>query len=178
MLGPSKDTNQILWQVLLFLQTFYNLDRDSAQPWRIQVQLIVANQKPEEKRSRKQSRRNGVGLQNCLAPLFKYLAPLAVHPAFEFLTSFGHFLVFFPFCPPVIAFAFGFFWYFVLGVGYKSPRTKHCKTSSLLIKLFWRQAFSSSCSFSFSLIFSHFLGSQTPSEDDNLEDEWLETLPP
>ena len=29
---------------------------------------------------------------------------------------------------------------------------------------------------SFSLLFSHFLGSQTPFEDDNSEDEWLETL--
>ena len=31
---------------------------------------------------------------------------------------------------------------------------------------------------SFSLTFSPFLTSQTPSEDDNLEDEWLEILPP
>ena len=30
----------------------------------------------------------------------------------------------------------------------------------------------------FSLIFSHSLGSQTPSEDDNSEDEWLEPLRP
>ena len=29
-----------------------------------------------------------------------------------------------------------------------------------------------------SFIFLHFLTGQTPSEDDNLEDEWLEPLPP
>ena len=43
------------------------------------------------------------------APLFKFPALLIVHPTFDFLTSFGHFLVCFPFCPLVIAFAFVFF---------------------------------------------------------------------
>ena len=38
--------------------------------------------------------------------------------------------------------------------------------------------FFSPLSLSFSLIFSHFLGNQTPSEDDNSEDERLKPLSP
>ena len=46
---------------------------------------------------------------------------------------------------------------------------------------FWQEAFSSLAFFPLLLLsplFSQFLGSQTPSEDDNSEDEWLETLSP
>ena len=105
-------------------------------------------------------------------------APLFTCPAFDFLTSFGHFLVFFLFCPPVIAFAFGFFGILYEGLAIKAPRLDTVRSSSLIKFLFGWEAFSTSRSFPVSLIFSHFLGSQTPSEDGNSEDEWLETLPP
>ena len=48
----------------MFLQAFYIVDRDSAQPWRIQVQLIDANKKPKEKRSRNQKKEKEQGCEN------------------------------------------------------------------------------------------------------------------
>ena len=66
-----------------------------------------------------------------------------------------------------------------LGGVYKLPM--HCKTrSSPLIKVyFWLEAFSSPASFLFpplSLIFSYFFTCQTPLEDDNSRDAWLNPL--
>ena len=87
--------------------------------------------------------RNRLALRNCL-PLFMFLA-------FDFSTSLGHFLVFFPFCPSIIAFSFSVFCILYYGLAIKAPKIDTVKGSSSLIKVFRREAFSSSHSFSFSL---------------------------
>ena len=84
---------------------FLYLDRDSAQPWRIQVQLLATNQKLEEKRSIKQKKEKEQGceifatLRICLpCALFKFLALLNVSAflLFDFCSSFSDL---FPICP-------------------------------------------------------------------------------
>ena len=99
---------------------------------------------------------------------------------FTFVPLFG----FLPILSPIIAFGYGFFCNFSLA-GAVSKLLVHCNTipffRSLII--FLGENLSAVPAFSpVSLIFSHFLslflGCQTPSEDDNSEDEWLETLPP
>ena len=77
--------------------------------------------KTRRKEKQKVEERKGVGLRN-FSTKFPFLVPLFTCLAFDFLTSFGHFLVFFPFCPPVIAFDFGFFGILYEGLAIKAPR--------------------------------------------------------
>ena len=79
--------------------------------------------------------------------------PLFMFPAFDFLTSFGHFLVFFPFCPPVIAFTFGFFGILYYGLAIKALDMHYNRISFINKVSFWREAFNSPASFPF-LLFS------------------------
>ena len=69
-----------------------------------------------------------------------------------------------------------------MGFGYKSPKTRHCKkTFGSLIKFLGGKLIevpALSHFLSFSLTFSPFLTSQTPYEDDNSKDKWLEPFPP
>ena len=57
------------------------------------------------------------------------------------------------------------------------PETRLCNDHSLKLEpSFLEKPFVFLSRFSF--IFLHFLTSQTPSEDDNIEDEWLNSLLP
>ena len=102
----------------------------------------------------------------------------AVHPSFDILTFFFHFLFVSPICLHCNSACFYLLviLYWVLSI--KDPRRDTIKNLFLIInkKKFGSQPFASSCFFSFSITFSPFLTSQTSFEDDNSEDEWLETL--
>ena len=137
--------------------------------------------------------RNFAGLRNCRISQVAKLPPLrTVHfstlrhcscCSFEFLT-FVPLFCFLPILSHVIAFGFGFFFFcnFALaGAVYKL--LVHCNRETFLLtnKTFGWEAFSSSrsfFSFLFSFIFSHFLGCQTPLEDDNSRDGWLNPTHP
>ena len=101
---------------------------------------------------------------------------------FDFLSYFG---CLFDLPPFLIVFGW-LFLYFLMGFGYESPKKRHyrghflftVKTFLLVLIKLGREAFSSSRFLSLSLIFSYFFTIQTPSEDDNSEDEWLEPLSP
>ena len=113
-----------------------------------------------------------------LLPLFTIMR--TVHPAlflpaarFCFLTP----LVFFLFCPHCNSFCNVIFVILYRGFDYKIPKTRHCGDGLINKVFFLGEAFGSPVfGFTFSplsLIFSPFLGCQTPSKDDNSEDEQL-----
>ena len=61
------------------------------------------------------------------APVRNCLLCATVHPAFDILTFLCNFLVFFPFCPIVIVFSFGFFGILFLGLAIKGHRPSTIK---------------------------------------------------
>ena len=91
------------------------------------------------------------------------------------LLPFCYNFLFLPILSLVIAFDFGSFCNFAWLGQYISSCTliedKFCSVIKLV------GSFQFSRSFSFSLIFSPFLGCQTPSKDDNLEDEQIKPFP-
>ena len=123
-------------------------------------------QEPEEEKKQK------AGLRNCLMHhCSAFTASFTFLRLFTFLTL----LISFWLSPRIAPIVIVLFFFIILvickgGLAIKAPY-KHCNRSSFI---------NESAYFPFlslSPIFSHFLGSQTPSEDDNSEDEWLDTLP-
>ena len=113
-----------------------------------------------------------------------------VHPAlltsyaFYFLTPFVPLLVLFLFCPQCNSVCYVILVIFKGGLAIKAPKPSTVTSSPSLIKFIFcgkllalHPLFLFSHFLLFSLIFSHFIGSKTPSKDDNLEYEWLETFP-
>ena len=101
-------------------------------------------------------------LHSCPFFILTFLPPLLVSP---------HFI-------PVIVYCFCHFGNLHCFGWYIMPKQHFVKTVLVLLLNFWESCRTSSRLLSFSLIFSHFLTSQTPSEDDNSEDEWLNPLLP
>ena len=102
-------------------------------------------------------------------------------PFFDLLTHFVHFW-FFLNCPSCNSGQFNYFCNFAwLGQYISSYYTIIRRPLGSLIKFLGRKlsALPNLSHFlSFSLTFSYFITSQTPYEDDNSKDEWLETFPP
>ena len=116
---------------------------------------------------------NYLALRNCL--------PATVPVAFDFLTLLSLF-GFLPNLSPCISLCFGYFGILYEGLALKARRQDIVRKSFIFfIKVLEGsfQHFPAFLIFShFSLILCPFLTSQTPSEDDNLKDEWLEPFPP
>ena len=116
----------------------------------------------------------------CHCSHFSHCSPLLLFHAFVFCFFLLQFFVSSHFVL-VIAFDFGFFGNFLYTEHLYKPQSSFVLFNHFCNKFFGR-SFQLSRVFHFLLHFPsfswHFLGRQTPSEDDNSEDEWLKPLSP